>query len=610
MGIILMVDGGFASQLGKYFIGQFLEKKMNAEVKYDLSWFDAGGISIDGKDTRNFDLLKVFPNIKFPIATKEEVLEYKQKYHYCNKFAFIYNEDLLNLSTPFYLDGYFGHWKYLVEVDFAGLDFNLNLDEQNIQALKYINNASASVAVHIRRGDFVGSAHDVLTSSYFINTINHMQKILGKNNPTFFIFSTDMDWVNENVIAKLPENINYQLLSHNNNENGIYDFYLMKNCQHQICSNSGFSFYSAFMNTNLDKKIIIPDQLIKPSLECFNQDIAFRCPGWIVMTNDGEIVTGSDEIKTTNSKYSIKASVIMPVYNINEGQLRESIESVLNQTFKDFEFIIINDFSANNVEDVISSYKDPRIKYIKNEQNMGVAKSLNVGFKAAKGEYIFRMDPGDISLPCRFERQLSYMDSHLDVDICGSAAYWFNAQGCYSLLEKPIEDSDIKTLLLVSEALIPSTTVLRNSTIDKHDLKYSPEQNLAEDYDLWTKAADFAKFYNIPLALLCCRRDLYKALDSRTSQEAFLQIVQENLKEKFDINIADNLIDAFWFSGTELNENNEYLLEDLIQISNLFKVLLEVVKLDSKYNKDNKDFQNMLVARLNHIMQCNAKNLL
>ena len=91
----------------------------------------------------------------------------------------------------------------------------------------------------------------------------------------------------------------------------------------------------------------------------------------------------------------VKVTVLMSVYNTEESFLREAIESILNQTFKDFEFLIINDGSTNNAETVIRSYNDSRINYVLNEQNLGLIASLNKGLALAKGEYIARFDSDD-----------------------------------------------------------------------------------------------------------------------------------------------------------------------------------------------------------------------
>ena len=113
-------------------------------------------------------------------------------------------------------------------------------------------------------------------------------------------------------------------------------------------------------------------------------------------------------------------SVIMPTYNTELSILKEAVESILTQTVPDFEFIIIDDGSANGSDEYLNSLRDERIRIIRNPQNIGITKSLNIGLKEATGKYIARMDADDISMPTRFEKQYAYMESHPDVVMCGS----------------------------------------------------------------------------------------------------------------------------------------------------------------------------------------------
>ena len=116
-----------------------------------------------------------------------------------------------------------------------------------------------------------------------------------------------------------------------------------------------------------------------------------------------------------------KISVVMSCYNRAEYS-KLAIESILNQTYKDFEFIIIDDCSTDNTADVIQEYadKDERIVFIKNKQNMDYNYNLRKGFEIAKGEYIARMDDDDISMPERFEKQVEYLDKHPEITVLGT----------------------------------------------------------------------------------------------------------------------------------------------------------------------------------------------
>ena len=119
-----------------------------------------------------------------------------------------------------------------------------------------------------------------------------------------------------------------------------------------------------------------------------------------------------------------RISVIMPAYNA-EKYIREAIDSILAQTYTDFEFIIIDDASTDATASIVESYSDERIRFFRNEHNMGVANTLNRGLDLAVGEYIARMDSDDISLPERFAKQVEFMDTHTDVIVCGSNAIVF-----------------------------------------------------------------------------------------------------------------------------------------------------------------------------------------
>ena len=114
-----------------------------------------------------------------------------------------------------------------------------------------------------------------------------------------------------------------------------------------------------------------------------------------------------------------KVAVLMSVYN-GEKYLREAINSILSQTFNDFEFLIINDGSTDGTADILKSYTDSRIKIINNEKNIGLTKSLNKGLKIAKGEYIARQDADDISMPERLKEEVAFLEIHKDYAVVGT----------------------------------------------------------------------------------------------------------------------------------------------------------------------------------------------
>ncbi len=190
-----------------------------------------------------------------------------------------------------------------------------------------------------------------------------------------------------------------------------------------------------------------------------------------------------------------KVSVLMPVYNTKEEYLREAIESILNQTFSDFEFIIINDGSTNNAKDVILSYTDPRIKYFEQE-NKGLISTLNRGLDLCQGEYIARMDSDDISLPERFEKQVKILDSYANVGIVGSAIKYFPNEKIIMLKEFP----KFFDMIIYNQLAHPAV-MIKNYIIKKFNLKYENFIH-AEDYELWSRLIKYTDICNIQEVLL------------------------------------------------------------------------------------------------------------
>lgn len=219
-----------------------------------------------------------------------------------------------------------------------------------------------------------------------------------------------------------------------------------------------------------------------------------------------------------------KVSVIMPVYNTKEEYLREAIESILNQTFKDFELIIVNDGSTNNAEEVIKSYKDKRIRYYKNETNIGIPKTRNRLLSLATGQFIANMDSDDISLPERLKTQVDYLENNPNISIIGS---WFELFP-NNLTIKHVEHP--KYLDLLKGCCIGNPTAMFiKDEFNKYDLHYDETFPTAQDYELWSRAIRYLEVYNIPQVLLMYRwhetnvsktkKDLTSAGDARIKQD-------------------------------------------------------------------------------------------
>jgi len=182
----------------------------------------------------------------------------------------------------------------------------------------------------------------------------------------------------------------------------------------------------------------------------------------------------------------LKVTVLMPVYN-SEQFLYEAIESICNQTWKDFEFLIINDGSTDSSRKIIMSFDDPRIRLVDNPTNIGLSKSLNRGLKIARGEYIARQDSDDISLPERLEHQISYLNDHPAVALLGTYGESIDKYGNRLRFLCPQSTSSLlKWRLLFYNNFIHTSVIFHADKIKKLG-GYNTEIGHAQDYDLWTR---------------------------------------------------------------------------------------------------------------------------
>ena len=196
-----------------------------------------------------------------------------------------------------------------------------------------------------------------------------------------------------------------------------------------------------------------------------------------------------------------KVTVLIPLYN-GSAFIEKSLQSVLTQTFTDWEVIVVNEYESNDGgAEIVLSYgkKDPRFKLIQNEKRLGLAESLNAGMKAAKGEYIARLDADDTALPERFEKQVAFMDSHPDVGVCGTWQLHYGSGNEWVHTAEPNPDK-LRCMLLFWCDLCHSTLMLRRTAFLEHSLFYDPNA-LAEDFELWSRAMQYMQIANLPEVL-------------------------------------------------------------------------------------------------------------
>ena len=276
---------------------------------------------------------------------------------------------------------------------------------------------------------------------------------------------------------------------------------------------------------------------------------------------------------------SNQVSVLMSVYNGSQ-YLREAVESVLHQTFSDFEFIIINDCSTDNSREVIQEYaaEDQRIKLVENRKNIGLTKSLNKGLSLAKGNYIARQDADDISLPTRFERQVAVLNAKPEVVLVSSDIEVINAEGQFVRVEKRSCNAEFISWYLTFYNHIGghSQVAFRRDTVMELG-GYSESCRYSQDYELWCRLNKVGKIIILPEILHKLRRHDAGITTEKRSEQLAYTFQQSRLNVKHLINRELSLeelsdLRRFWaghlwgdFPSSDHAVHVHKLLEELYQ---------------------------------------------
>ena len=272
-------------------------------------------------------------------------------------------------------------------------------------------------------------------------------------------------------------------------------------------------------------------------------------------------------------------SVVMSNYNTDESYLRASIESVLNQTYENIEFIIVDDCSNNNSVNVIESYSDKRIKLIKNPKNMGLTKSLNIAIKIANGEFIARMDADDISLSQRFEKQVEFLRSNPEYIACGTAIKIIGGPEEGKIIYRNIPDIETYRIYLLFgnyPNIAHPTAMFNHSLLKKHNIEYDENFPLAQDYKMWVNCSKYAPCYNLNEVLLKYRVH-NKAVSIEKQQlqkDIATQIIVEQL-QSLKISCDDEILEThrdFMFERKEYDLKFKKWIKKLIAQNRVYKI--------------------------------------
>lgn len=270
-------------------------------------------------------------------------------------------------------------------------------------------------------------------------------------------------------------------------------------------------------------------------------------------------------------------SVVMSVYN-GELFLKEAIDSILSQTYKKFEFIIIDDGSTDGSLNIINEYSDERIKILVNPKNEGLIFSLNKGIELALGTYIVRMDADDISLPQRIEEQVSFMEKHKEIGVCGTDIEVFGKSlngYIHRFKRSPIANN---AALLFTTCFAHPSVIIRKSVLDQYHLCYNGVYRNAEDYGFWVELSKYTQFANINKVLLKYRilqgsvtRVANKDLESRYEVH---KLIYQNYLLYNNISLSnEELWIHFLISDNERFTKSEYVNTPRIVYQHLEKLI-------------------------------------
>lgn len=306
---------------------------------------------------------------------------------------------------------------------------------------------------------------------------------------------------------------------------------------------------------------------------------------------------------------NILISVVMPVYNA-EKYLDEAIQSILTQTYNNFEFIIINDGSTDKSLEIIEKYKnqDERIILISRE-NKGLIYSLNEGINKSKGKYIARMDADDISLPERFQKQIIFMEANSEIGVCGTWLEVFGEGRKTTFWKIPLINKELKLKLIFSVPFAHPSIIMRKEIIDKYGLRYKEQYKNAEDYKFWLDFSKHTKFANISQVLL-----RYRYLETSVSRIADSAV--DNSRYKIISSIFKEILDDLEIINTE-EENqlhfiialNERLEKKYINLNFLNLYLNKLIKANKvKKIFDENCFEEYLAKKLLIVIYYKIKN--
>lgn len=284
-------------------------------------------------------------------------------------------------------------------------------------------------------------------------------------------------------------------------------------------------------------------------------------------------------------------TVFIPVYNC-ETYIADSLESILNQTYKNLEVLLVNDGSTDNSVGVIKKYNDSRIRIVNNEENRGIPYTRNVGLREATGEYLVIMDSDDISLPDRIEKQVKHLEANPSLDVVGSNYIKFNDKSERKISSSLKTPEEVKAMLLFFSPLSNPSSAVRMKTVRDNNLTYNEEFFVAQDYDFWAQLSKKGNLAVLPDFLLKYRSGHENI--TKTSKRDKVE------KRKKIINAIHEDLLAFYgidLTAKEKQVYNEFFSQNFSAIQEVSVIESMIRKLKS-WNEDSDAFNKEVFLKV------------
>jgi glycosyltransferase involved in cell wall biosynthesis len=271
-------------------------------------------------------------------------------------------------------------------------------------------------------------------------------------------------------------------------------------------------------------------------------------------------------------------SIIMSVYRVDAKFLEDSVQSILDQTYKYFEFIVIIDGAEKYITELLQAYSDKRIKLFSNNTNIGLTKSLNLALQKCKGKYIARMDADDVSLPSRIEKQVECFEANSFVNVLGcNVEYFGNIKGTSCYKHPKDRETQQINLFFANNGLAHISVMIRKSFFDKHHINYNERYIKAQDYGLWTICTVYSKLYCLEDVLVKYRihKDQIscKTYDEQKKYENYVKIDQLNklriLPSSNEVRLHLNFCDNYKLKVSDLRDLKTWISKLIVSNNNV-----------------------------------------